>query len=255
MTTLIILTILFAIAIITLIIISIKKFNDKLHYILIELDLLDDKITDIDDENKKIANNLNEKITSILNKVNKIDSRFITLHETIKDNLNNIEVAIKSLVNSINAIEENNDNIIKSLGEINKFNNNHRRCTEAINNKVIDIKNEQGILKQTISNIEAGNSSRHANVLNTIKEIKNIVVDVNDTTPRSEDIIDSDELVNRIAEGIYNKLIDLQAKNSLLANKVEKPSPAKSKHRTRAKKADNSYNSVQDAPQQNISEN
>lgn len=255
MTTLIILVILFIIVITTLIIISIKKFNNELQYTLIKLNSLDDKLTDIDDENQRIVDSLNGKIVSILNKTVKIDSRFVTLHETIKDSLNNVEVAIKSLVNSINAIEENNDSIVKSIGEINKFNNNHRRCTEAINNKVIDIKNEQGILKQTISNIEAGNSSRHANVLNTLKEIKNIVIDVNDTTPRSEDIIDSDELVNRIAEGIYNKLIDLQAKNSLLANKVEKPSPTKSKHRTRAKKADNSYNSVQDAPQQNISEN
>ena len=166
-----------------------------------------------------------------------------------------IKVAIKSLVNSINAVEENNNGMIKSIGEINRFNNNHRRCIEAINNKVIDIKNEQGTLKQTINNMEAGNSSRHANVLNTLKEIKNIVVDVNDTTPKSEDIIDSDELVNRIAEGIYNKLIDLQAKNSSSTNKTEKSSSTKNKHRTRAKKADNSYNSIQDAPQQNISEN
>ena len=255
MTTLIILTILFIVVITTLIIISIKKFNNELQYTLIKLNSLDDKITDIDDENQRIVDSLNGKIVSILNKTNKIDSRFITLHETIKDSLNNVEVAIKSLVNSINAIEENNDSMIKSLGEINKFNNNHRRCTEVLNNRLIEIKNEQSTLKQIISNIEAGNSSRHTNVLNTLKEIKTIVVDVNDTTPRSEDIIDSDELVNRIAEGLYNKMIDLQAKNSSSTNKTEKPSPTKSKCRTRAKKADNSYNSVQDAPQQNTNEN
>lgn len=103
MTTLIILVILFAIAITTLIIIFIKRFNDELCHILSKLD---NKITDIGDENKIITNALNEKTTSILNKTNKIDSRFITLNEIIKDNLNNIEVAIKSLVNSINAIEE-----------------------------------------------------------------------------------------------------------------------------------------------------
>lgn len=183
MTTLIILVILFAIAIIALIIISIKKFSDKTDYILIKLNSLNDKITDIDDKNKNITNALNEKITSILNKTIKVDSRFITLHETIKDNLNNIEIAIKALTNSISAIEEK---------------------------------------------------------LSTV--------------PDSEDIIDSDELVNRIAEGLYDKMNDFRAKNSLPADKVEKPSPAKSKQRTKARKANNSYNSVQDAPQEKVNE-
>lgn len=305
MTTLIILVILFAIAIIGLIIISIKRFSDKTDYILAGISLLTTKLDNIEksqqDNFSKIILDIDKGIKAEASNISNLLSAIGAANKNI---MGSMDVSNRAFVNSINAIEENNDNIIKSLGEINKFNNNHRRCTEVINNKVIEIKNEQGTLKQTISNIEAGNSSRHANVLNALKEIKNIVVDFNNNAPKSEDIIDSDELVNRIAEGICNKLIviseidsvlknlydkiniivaqvcsktesieipdtlinsiaeeiskkliEIQAKNTLPTDKVKKPSPAKSKHRTRAKKADNSYNSVQDVSQQNISEN
>lgn len=289
MTTLIILIILFAIAIIGLIIISIKKFSDKTDYILADISILSAKLNSLDDK----TTTLNDKITSILNKTTKIDSRFITLHETINDNLNNIEIAIKSLVNSINAIEEKNDVIVKILEQITEFNEHHRRVTEMLDNKIIAAKvkrkdisdklydisdflsnaitslkvklqenydksigsyEEINVIKQTLSNFDEVDCSRHQTIYNILKEIKNIAIDINNSTPNSEDIIDSDELVNRITEQLYNKINDFQAKNSLSTNKTEKASSAKSKHRTRAKKANNSYNSVHEPLQEKVNE-
>lgn len=147
MTTLIILVIFFAIAIIGLIIISIKKFSDKTDYILASNAIVSNNITDIGTANKTI--------------------------------MDSMDVSNRALINSINAIEEKLS-----------------------------------------------------------------------TTPTTEDIIDSDELVNRIVEQLYNKINDFQAKNSSSTNKTEKPSPAKSKQRTKARKANNSYNSVHDPLQE-----
>lgn len=185
MTTLIILVILFAIAIIGLIIISIKKFSDKTDYILSVISILDAKLNDIEkfQQNNfaKVILDIDKGVKAEANNITNLLSAIGTANKTIVDSM---DVSNKALVNSINAIEEK---------------------------------------------------------LSTV--------------PNSEDIIDSNELVNRIAVGLYEKMNDLQAKNSLLVDKVKKLSPAKSKHRTRAKKADNSYNSVQDVPQQNTSEN
>lgn len=183
MTTLIILVILFAIAIIGLIIISIKKFSDKTDYILSAISLLSADKDNIN-SNLKLINVIKDNQIKNTNRImNYVENGFSSMYRHFDNITSTIDTSNKALVNSINAIEEK---------------------------------------------------------LSTV--------------PNCEDIIDSDELVNRIAEGLYNKMNDFQAKNSLPADKVEKPSPAKSKHRTRARKANNSYNSVQDAPQQKVNE-
>ncbi len=300
MTTLIILVIFFAIAIIGLIIISIKKFSDKTDYILASNAIVSSNITD--NANKilelldKIISDIDKGIKAEASNITNLLSVIDAANKTIMDSM---DVSNRALVNSINAIEEKNDIIVKILEQITKFNENHRRVTEMLDNKIIDAKlkkqeisdalynisdsiqiirqniegsagtkpelqkfnnklikfyEEINVIKQTLSNFDEVDCSRHQTIYDILKEIKNIAIDINNTTPSSEDIIDSDELVNRIAEGLYNKMNDLQAKNSSFADKVEKSSPAKSKHRTRAKKADNSYNSVHDPLQEKVNE-
>ena len=224
MTTLIILVILFAIANISLIIISIKKFNDKTDYILSAISLLTTRLDDIDREHQKILNNLNEKNTSILNKTNKIDSRFITLNEIIKDNLNNIEIAIKSLVNSINAIEEkistvpNSEDIIDSDELVN-------RVTKGLSNKLIVLSEIDSVLK------------------NLFNKINIIVAQV---CSKTESIEIPDTLIDTIAEALYDKMKDLQAKNSLSTTKTKKPLLHKAKTTGKLKTATKQDNSQQE---------
>jgi len=195
MTTLIILVILFAIAIIGLIIISIKKFSDKTDYILASNAIVSSNITD----------NAN-KILELLNTIEKLQQDNFT--KIIFDIDKEVKAEASNITNLLSAIGTANKNIVDSM----------------------DVSNRA--------------------LVNSINAIEKKL----STVPNSEDIIDSDELVNRIAGGLYNKMNDFQAKNSLPADKVEKPSPAKNKHRTRARKANDSYNSVQDAPQEKVNE-
>lgn len=180
MTTLIILVIFFAIAIIGLIIISIKKFSDKTDYILASNAIVNNNITDSVNKILDLLNTIDKEVKAEASNMTKLLSVISSANKNIIDT---IDVSNKALVNSINAIEEKLS-----------------------------------------------------------------------TTPTTEDIIDSDELVNRIVEQLYNKINDFQAKNSLSTNKTEKPSPAKSKQRTKARKANNSYNSVHDPLQEKVNE-
>lgn len=128
--------------------------------------------------------------------------------------------------------------ILESLKD---FNNHHKRVTEMLDNKLIDT----GIKRQDIL-------TKLCKLDNIDSKVNAIIAEV---CSKTESIQIPDGILDEIAEYIGKKIIEIQAKNSLSTNKVKKPSPAKSKHRTRAKKAENSYNSVQDTPQENISEN
>lgn len=294
MTTLIILVILFAIAIIGLIIISIKKFSDKTDYILASNAIVSSNITDNANKILELLNTIDKEVKAEAKaETSNITNLLSAIGTANKNIVDSMDVSNRALVNSINAIEEKNDVIVKILEQITKFNEHHRKVTEMLDNKIIDAKlkrkdisdklhnisdflynavnslkgklqenydksieshEEINTIKLTLSNFDEVDCCRHQTIYGILKEINNIVTDINNTTPNSEDIIDSDELVNRIAEGLYNRMNDLEAKNSLPTDKVEKPSPAKSKHRTRARKANDSYNSVQDVPQEKINE-
>lgn len=105
-------------------------------------------------------------------------------------------------------------------------------------------------------NIEKGvkvNGDAHITIIDSINVSNRALVNsINaieeklSTVPNSEDIIDSDELVNRIAEGLYNKMMDLQAKNSLSNTKTKKPSLHKAKTTGKLKTAVKQDNSQQE---------
>lgn len=234
MTTLIILVILFAIAIIGLIIISIKKFSDKTDYILTAISLLTTKLNDIE---KFQQNNFSNIISDI-------DKGFKGQASNITNLLSAIGSANKTIMNLINDSNKDIIKLFKSINIIEEKNTSILNKTVKIDSRFITL---HETIKDNLNNIEIAIKSL-VNSINAVEEKLS-------TVPNSEDIIDSNELVNRIANGLYDKMNDLQAKNSLPTNKVGKPSSTKSKHRTRAKKVDNSYNSVQDAPKQNVSEN
>lgn len=218
--------------------------------------MLSDGINSINISIKALTNSVNviEEKNDVVIKILEQLVKFNEHHRRVTEMLDNkiidaklkrkeISDTIHNISDSIRIIRQNIEGSEGTKPELQKF-----------NNKLVEFYNEINVIKQILSNFDEVDCSRHQTIYDILKEIKNIAIDINNTTPNSEDIIDSDELVNRIAEGLYNKMNDLQAKNSLSNTKTKKPSSAKSKHRTRAKKAENSYNSVQDAPQQKVNE-
>ena len=135
-----------------------------------------------------------------------------------------------------NNITDNANKILKLLESIEKFQQDN------VNKILYDIQDKfatnNHMLSNGIGSIEISIKAL-TNSVNAIEEKLS-------TVPNSEDIIDSDELVNRIAEGLYNKMMDLQAKNSLSTTKTKKPSLHKAKTTGKLKTAVKQDNSQQE---------
>lgn len=236
MKTLIIITLLLLVLTIVLIVLIAKKFQDKTDYILASNTIVSSNITDnakkildlLDTIKRTQQDNFNKIIFKIEKGVKANGDAYITIIDLIN-------VANRALVNSINAIEEklstvpNSEDIIDSDELVN-------RIAEGSENIKIGFQE----IKTRLCTLNNLDSKLNAIISKICSETESIQI--------------PDELLDMIAEYIGNKIIEIQAKNSLSTTKTKKPSSAKSKHRTRAKKANNSYNSVQDAPQEKVNE-
>lgn len=231
MKTLIIITLLLLILTIVLIILIAKKFLDKTDHILASNALVSSNITD----------NAN-KILKLLDEITK----FNEYHRKVMEMLDNKIIAAKLKREEISNTVHNISDTIRIIRQNIEGSAGTKPELQKFNNKLIEFYEEINVIKQTLSNFDEVDCSRHQAIYDILKEIKNIAIEINNTTPNSEDIIDSDELVNRIAEGLYNKMKDLQAKNSLPNTKTKKPSLHKAKTTGKLKTAIKQDNSQQE---------
>lgn len=205
-------------------------------------------IDTIDVSNKALVNSINaiEEKNNVIVKILEEIAKFNEHHRKVTEMLDNKIIAarlkreeisntVHNISDSIRIIRRNIEGSSGTKPELQKF-----------NNKLIEFCDELNVIKQTLSNFDEVDCSRHQTIYDTLKEIKNIAVEINNTTPNSEDIIDSDELVKRIAEGLYNKMMDLQAKNSLSTTKTKKPSLHKAKTTGKLRTAVKQDNSQQE---------
>lgn len=221
MKTLIIITLLLLVLTIVLIALIAKKFLDKTDHILASNALVSNNITD---NAKKILDSLDaiEEKNNVIAKILEEIAKFNEHHRRVTEMLDNKIIAAKLKREEISNTVHNISDSIRIIRQNIEGSSGTKPELQKFNNKLIEFCDELNVIKQTLSNFDEVDCSRHQTIYDILKEIKNIAIEINNTTPNSEDIIDSDELVNRIAGGIYNKSTVLSEIDSVLKNLYDK---------------------------------